>query len=279
MLLIFTNSIQTINEQLVDLAKVAIDTKNINLFKVVAYRNSTREAINNFIHNSIFADPNYQEGELIIFNDSYGESIENATEAQVSEVVERFVNEEGLNVSILRIVSNGAFETIKVVDRQDKAKLTTIVSKLFADAKALKSKDRGAYITALNKAWGYKKSFADIDFSYAITSHKSQGSTYDIVIVDEKDIASIGPISNTAKAQSVYTGLTRARNVSLVISSVNIDEKPMESLLTLNNIIEENKKGNNPIVLKPSIENLPEPGTATEEFLSLDSNVSDLSSS
>ena len=33
-----------------------------------------------------------------------------------------------------------------------------------------------------------KLQYNKIDYAYAITSHKSQGSTYDIVIVDEKDI-------------------------------------------------------------------------------------------
>lgn len=39
--------------------------------------------------------------------------------------------------------------------------------------------------------YSVKNRYADIDYSYAITSHKSQGSTYDNVIVDEQDIQSV----------------------------------------------------------------------------------------
>ena len=64
-----------------------------------------------------------------------------------------------------------------------------------------------------------KATFAEIDYSYAITSHKSQGSTYDNVIVDLKDIYSVGATTNASKSRSAYTGLTRAKNTAIIITS------------------------------------------------------------
>jgi len=39
------------------------------------------------------------------------------------------------------------------------------------------------------KAWALRKAFANLRHAYAITTHKSQGSTFDIAIVDLKDMA------------------------------------------------------------------------------------------
>ena len=61
--------------------------------------------------------------------------------------------------------------------------------------------------------------FAEIDYSYAITSHKSQGSTYDNVIVDLKDIYGVGATSAKSKSRSVYTAITRAKNTAILITS------------------------------------------------------------
>ena len=60
-------------------------------------------------------------------------------------------------------------------------------------------------------AWEEKKKYANIDYAYALTSHKSQGSTYDFVVVHETDILGLKSISNITKSRSLYTALTRAK--------------------------------------------------------------------
>ena len=75
--------------------------------------------------------------------------------------------------------------------------------------------------------------YAKIDYGYAITSHKSQGSTYDTVIVDENDINSVNKTSNGNKSESIYTALTRAKNVSISIK-FGVEPETTPDLKTLN---------------------------------------------
>ena len=73
----------------------------------------------------------------------------------------------------------------------------------------------------LKNAWDSRRRFANVDFAYALTSHKSQGSTYNNVIIIEDDILSVKPITNIEKSQSIYVALTRASEKVYVVSELN----------------------------------------------------------
>ena len=65
--------------------------------------------------------------------------------------------------------------------------------------------------------YNFIEEFADITYSYAITVHKAQGSTYNYVIVNYKDI-----ISNTKKEEVdrlLYTGITRASDIVILYNT------------------------------------------------------------
>ena len=220
--LIFINAFADVQDFLISEFFKAIKEKNPNHVKVVTYRNNTRQFINNTVHHAIFgpdANP-FEEGELIIFNDSFGE-IENATEAQVVTVSPADKDQNGIQYVDLEIVYDNRLTTISVVLESDKKKFNDIVSEKFKVAFA--AKGTVAYSRLLQEAWAYKQAFANIDYGYAITSHKSQGSTYNIVVVDEKDILSVGPITAKEKSESIYVGLTRARNTAIVISGTPVE--------------------------------------------------------
>nr|DAF73465.1 MAG TPA: ATP dependent DNA helicase [Caudoviricetes sp.] len=76
---------------------------------------------------------------------------------------------------------------------------------------------RNAYKVALDAYWDYGTEWAHVEYGYAITSHKSQGSTYDISIVDSNDIRSNAYMSDVSKARSIYTAITRARNSAVIL--------------------------------------------------------------
>lgn len=100
---------------------------------------------------------------------------------------------------------------------------------------------------------------ADIQFSYAISAHKSQGSTYDTVIVDSADIfgkrmpnssgGTIGGFSTIAQAKLLYTGITRASNVTVMVGNFPKAQSPKEDIVTLNNRIRQFK--GKPISARP----------------------------
>jgi hypothetical protein len=250
--LVFTNSINEIKQFVYDSFRKAVDTENPNHIKIVTYSNDTRSRYNHAIHRNLFGkdSADYNKGELIMFNDSFtvnkNVSFENSMECQIQAVSEPSTNSDGLVYYVLTIpfVDDEGVTTdrkIPVLAKNSLQRFREITSKKFADAKKLKSGNKGAYIQALRAAWAFKQSFADVDYAYAITSHKSQGSTYDIVVVDERDIMSIQPITSEAKSRSIYTAITRSRNVSVMVSPVNVDTKINRSLEAINDNINAKK--------------------------------------
>ena len=92
------------------------------------------------------------------------------------------------------------------------------ISSLFNDARKLFGQQRNK---ALKLAWNMKRRFADVDYAYTLTSHKSQGSTYKTVIVIEDDILGVNMINNVEKSQSMYTAITRASDLVYIVSELN----------------------------------------------------------
>lgn len=238
--LLFTPSFKNIQEQVVESFKIGIKDNNPNHIKVVTYRNASRQAINKLVHDSVFGSnsPLYNSGEIIIFNNSYGK-IENSTETYVISAEEKQLSKHGLAYFPLKIsvdadISSTGVKLIKVLAPEAKAEHSAMVSKLFAEAKNMQ-KGTPQHRMKLKEAWDLRNAFAEIDYGYAITSHKSQGSTYDMVVVDEGDIMSVSPISNKEKSEAIYTALTRARNVVISISPNN-QLQDIPNIESLNNL-------------------------------------------
>lgn len=61
-----------------------------------------------------------------------------------------------------------------------------------------------------SKAWAMRKAFANLRHCYAITAHKSQGSTFDTAIIDYNDLAKIRTPFDFNRA--LYVAITRPRN-------------------------------------------------------------------
>ena len=63
-----------------------------------------------------------------------------------------------------------------------------------------------------DKYWNLRKLYYNIDYGYATTAYKVQGSTYKTVYIDINDILLTKPISSKRKLQTIYTAITRAKN-------------------------------------------------------------------
>lgn len=85
-------------------------------------------------------------------------------------------------------------------------------------------KDLGVY------PGGLKDAFASISYSYVITSHKSQGSTYNNAYVDVGNIFGIKATDNDTKLKSAYVATSRPRHKLVMIGAntngktVSVDE-------------------------------------------------------
>lgn len=232
--LLFSNSEVEVLNSVIKAVKNAVEKGLTNHVKIVTYHVNEKTELNQKIHEALFSkDSDYSKGDFIILNQPYDVSLyvsmENSTEMQITGIKDIEEDENGIH--ILSIETNGsAYDvhdgterkncTIQVVSRNDIAKYNQKLQEMANEAKRQKN---GAYKRQLwRQFWEYKGRYADVDFGYAITAHKSQGSTYDIVVVDEKDIMGTSATSNQEKSELIYTALTRPRKTAIVISSVPV---------------------------------------------------------
>lgn len=227
-------SIEFMNEQQIDkivpLFKQAVETNNPSLVKIIAYHNKAVKQWNQDIRRMVYGDeysPNPLPGDILMMTDTYNDP--------TSDVAKPLL----FNSEDISVISTGPIRTVFRVQLMDatikdpRGKIITVPliipteenidefnnnkHLLWNEAQKYKNTDRGKYKRALDMYWSYGTEWAHVEYGYAITSHKSQGSTYDVSIVDSADINSNGFMSDISKARSIYTAITRARNSAVIL--------------------------------------------------------------
>lgn len=232
--LLFSNSEAEVLNSVIKAVKNAVEKGLTNHVKIVTYHVNEKTELNQKIHEALFGkDSDYSKGDMLILNAPYDLPetkgvIENSAEIQIKDIDDTDVDEYGIHTLYLETTGTAYSVTgqeikdctIQVVSRQDIGKYNQKLAELASVAK--RQTNRVLKKQAWKEFWEYKGRYADVDFGYAITAHKSQGSTYDIVVVDEKDIMGTTATSNQEKSELIYTALTRPRNTAIVISSVPV---------------------------------------------------------
>jgi len=222
----------------------AVKDKNPNLIKVIAYRNATVKRVNNDIRNAVlnFPTDGIVEGEIMVANGSFiVESehgsrggrvsnpinpeltieITNSTQIIVGKVSEKQTYEvdgKAFGYYMVEIQQGQNLQSVPVLDPGSAEKWAAYKKSLWNAAfTAKRNKTSNAKQLMAKAAGSTYRTFAPFDYGYAITSHKSQGSGYDNVIVHEADIYSVAPTSNAQKHRSMYTAITRARKNAIII--------------------------------------------------------------
>lgn len=232
--LLFSNSEAEVLNSVIKAVKNAIEKGLTNHVKIVTYHVNEKTELNQKIHEALFGkDSDYSKGDMLILNSPYdlpdvNATMENSSEIQIKSIQDTDVDEFGVHT--LYLETNGTAYTrtgneqkdcvIQVVSRNDIGLYNKKLQELASKAK--RQTNRALKKQAWSDFWEYKGRYADVDFGYAITAHKSQGSTYDIVVVDEKDIMGTSATSNQEKSELIYTALTRPRKTAIVISSVPV---------------------------------------------------------
>lgn len=232
--LLFSNSEGEVLNSVIKAVKNAVEKGLTNHVKIVTYHVNEKTELNQKIHEALFGkDSDYSKGDMLILNSPYdlpdvNATMENSSEIQIKGIQDTDVDE--LGVHTLYLETNGTAYTrtgneqkdcvIQVVSRNDIGLYNQKLQELASQAK--RQTNKVLKRQAWKDFWEYKGRYADVDFGYAITAHKSQGSTYDIVVVDEKDIMGTSATSNQEKSELIYTALTRPRKTAIVISSVPI---------------------------------------------------------
>ena len=232
--LLFSNSEAEVLNSVIKAVKNAVEKGLTNHVKIVTYHVNEKTELNQKIHEALFGkDSDYSKGDMLILNSPYdlpdvNATMENSSEIQIKSIQDTDVDEFGVNT--LYLETNGTAYTrtgdeqkdcvIQVVSRNDIGLYNQKLQELASYAK--RQTNKALKRQAWRDFWEYKGRYADVDFGYAITAHKSQGSTYDIVVVDEKDIMGTSATSNQEKSELIYTALTRPRKTAIVISSVPV---------------------------------------------------------
>lgn len=232
--LLFSNSEGEVLNSVIKAVKNAVEKGLTNHVKIVTYHVNEKTELNQKIHEALFGkDSDYSKGDMLILNSPYdlpdvNATMENSLEIQIKSIQDEDTDEFGVHT--LYLETNGTAYTrtgneqkdcvIQVVSRNDIGLYNQKLQELASYAK--RQTNRALKKQAWSDFWEYKGRYADVDFGYAITAHKSQGSTYDIVVVDEKDIMGTTATSNQEKSELIYTALTRPRKTAIVISSVPV---------------------------------------------------------
>jgi hypothetical protein len=204
---------------------------NTDDMRIIAFRNNTIKLINEKIRHLLYGDElkQFMEGELVICDGGYSTRKNN----NPSKTRPCIYNNEIFRISgtvkttgpmdipsLMPIldppVALQEGERIYIVDEAGKEKYEEILKNLKNKAKENGSLWRNYYL--------FKENFAEFNYTYAQSSHKSQGRTYKDVIVLEKDILDVSKIDVKVKLQSLYVACTRAsRRVYIFNSKYKVD--------------------------------------------------------
>lgn len=168
--------------------------------KVIAWTNKEVKAYNSLIRKMIYGEnvPKYCEGEKLIANrvitNNDGDILfVNNEEFEIDsyEVVQAAYKGLDLIFYDARVVQRNLSFTktkiIRLVHEDSEQDYQNLLQSIVARAKEAKA---GSYeaIDAWKEFYMLQEIFADVNYNYAITAHRSQGSTYENVFIIENDI-------------------------------------------------------------------------------------------
>jgi exodeoxyribonuclease-5 len=190
-------------------------TKNIDMYRIIAYTNNCVAAWNKYIRDMIVRDADKKiitKHDLImsyetIVNEFMETIINNSEEYIINDIVD-YVDEtysfKGYLVKFQLIHGGSITKPLFIINHKDRytvQRYTKVITDLVTIAR---NSVGGTRVSNWKKYYEFKKKYLlaanivntagkilyarDIDYGFAITSHKSQGSTYDNVFVDLNDM-------------------------------------------------------------------------------------------
>lgn len=191
-------------------------TSNVDYAKVIAYTNAAVSSWNKFIRNSIIADADKSvitKNDLIIsyttivnqFNDCIIKNSEEYIIKDIVNYVDPVYELKGFMIKFQAIHGGDITTPLFVIDHSDSysiQKYVQISNSMIEAAKSARSnlkaqkwrdyfafKEHCLLLTNIMSSYDGKIMFGrDLDYGFSLTSHKSQGSTFDTSLVDVNDI-------------------------------------------------------------------------------------------
>lgn len=218
-------------------------TKDVDTCRLVTYTNVSVSTWNKFIRHSIIKDSNravLTKNDLVMsyitLTDDFNDTIIVNSEDYILKDICNFTNSDGIKGFTVQFIQINGGETTKplfVVDHSNQANIMLYYQ--LAEGLIYNATNAPAYerrrrwkeyfafkernlllVNLLDKNTRKLKYSRDLDYGFAITSHKSQGSTYSDVYVDVNDIvfdANGNPWSNMDDIlRRLYTACSRCKN-------------------------------------------------------------------
>lgn len=167
---------------------------NPDYVRAIAWRNKTVDSLNQHIREAIYDNPNqpYLEGERLVATDTIFDPLDGKeillSNSEELEVVKAnsSISEDGYNIWRLKVVDEeGEDYRLQVIDKSSQKDLLADLRQLANEIRSGKSVEGKKSWQAY---WKYKNRYAAVNYAYAMTSHKSQGSTFTNVFVAQNDI-------------------------------------------------------------------------------------------
>lgn len=186
-------------------------TKNIDMYRIIAYTNSAVAGWNNYVRNSIIKDANKNiitKNDLIMSYETIVDQfmdivINNSEEYIINDIVDFVDDKYGFKGFLIKfqLIHGGTItQPLFIIDHRDKYTVLQYhktITNLINSARNARGAIR---VTHWKEYYAFKKQYLiaaniidrqgkilysrDIDYGFAITAHKSQGSTYDTVFID-----------------------------------------------------------------------------------------------
>ena len=194
--------------------------KNPNFVKVLAWTNKAVDYYNDKIRAMIYGDKCgiLNIGEKMVCNKPISDSkrkviLNNNDEFEVlSYDMKTEITGHKFSYYAVKVLCHGKTHTIKMLAEKSEAAFNK-------ELKILKDKATKAEPMLKRNAWvkyyNLLDKYADVKYNYALTVHKSQGSTFDNAIVINCDIKRIQ--DKRERNKLLYTAVTRAKNKLFVI--------------------------------------------------------------
>lgn len=190
-------------------------TKNIDMYRIIAYTNNCVAGWNNYIRNKIVKDADKKiitKNDLImsyetIVNEYMEIVINNSEEYIVNDIVDYHDSKHDFKGFLVKfqLVNGGTItKPLFVIDHKDRYTIQRYYQIINDLVNTAKKANGGTRYAKWKEYYDFKKKYLlganvidrngkillsrDVDYGFAITSHKSQGSTYDMVFVDVNDM-------------------------------------------------------------------------------------------
>jgi ATP-dependent exoDNAse (exonuclease V) alpha subunit len=167
---------------------------NPDYVRVIAWTNRTVNNLNNHIRNSLYHNPKerFVIGERLIAMETIfdyvreNEIIINNSEEFTVLKIRKSVSEDGYHIWELRVLDSA--EDTHWLQVIDQVSINNFQAHLRDLAQEARSKQRTKCKNPWADFWQHKNRYANVNYAYSLTSHRSQGSTFNNVFVAQNDI-------------------------------------------------------------------------------------------